>query len=108
MEKDQNINTENQDIEVKEPADDQQNKELKQDATKKIEEVKEITPEEKIKELEDKIARTLAEMENLLTKSSIFKQSIMQNYQLGKNTQQNLAEREVQHTLNRKVHLYKA
>ena len=64
MEKDQNINTENQDIEVKEPADDQQNKELKQDATKKIEEVKEITPEEKIKELEDKIARTLAEMEN--------------------------------------------
>jgi molecular chaperone GrpE len=64
MEKDQNINTENQDTEVKEPADDQQNKELKQDATKKIEEVKEITPEEKIKELEDKIARTLAEMEN--------------------------------------------
>jgi molecular chaperone GrpE len=64
MEKDQNINIENQDTEVKEPAYDEQNKELKQDAAKKIEEVKEITPEEKIKELEDKIARTLAEMEN--------------------------------------------
>jgi molecular chaperone GrpE len=64
MEKDQNIDIENQDTEVKEPAYDEQNKELKQDAAKKIEEVKEITPEEKIKELEDKIARTLAEMEN--------------------------------------------
>ena len=33
-----------------------------EDKTK--EEIKEPTPEEKVKELEDKVARTLAEMEN--------------------------------------------
>jgi len=73
MEKDQNINTENQDTEVKEPVSEEQNKEpvseeqnkeAKQNTAEKNEEVKEITPEEKIKELEDKLARTFAEMEN--------------------------------------------
>jgi len=64
MEKDQNINTENQDTEVKEPIFDEQNEAIKQKTAEKIEEVKEITPEEKIKELEDKLARAFAEMEN--------------------------------------------
>jgi len=88
MNKDQNINTEDQDTEVKEPvsedqdtevkepiSEDQdtevkepvsedQDNEVKQSSAKKSEEVKEITPEEKIKELEDKVARTFAEMEN--------------------------------------------
>ena len=64
MEKDQNINTENQDIEVKKPISEEQSNEVKQNNAEKSEEVKEITPEEKIKELEDKLARAFAEMEN--------------------------------------------
>ena len=64
MEKDQNINTENQDTEIKEPVFEEQNKEVKQKNAEKIEEVKEVTPEEKIKELEDKLTRSFAEMEN--------------------------------------------
>ena len=64
MNKDQNINTENQDTEVKEPTSEEQDNEINQNSVKKSEEVKEITPEEKIKELEDKVARTFAEMEN--------------------------------------------
>jgi len=64
MEKDQNINTENQDAEVKEPTSEDQNKEHEQNVTEKSEEIREITPEEKIKELEDKITRAFAEMEN--------------------------------------------
>ena len=64
MNKDQNINTENQDTEVKEPTSKEQDNEINQNSFKKSEEVKEITPEEKIKELEDKVARTFAEMEN--------------------------------------------
>ena len=64
MNKDQNINTENQDTEVKEPTSEEQDNEINQNSPKKSEEVKEITPEEKIKELEDKVARTFAEMEN--------------------------------------------
>ena len=64
MEKDQNINTENQDTEIKEPVFEEQNKEVKQNNAEKIEEVKEVTPEEKIKELEDKLTRAFAEMEN--------------------------------------------
>jgi len=38
--------------------------EIKQDESKKNEKKKSISPEEKIKELEDKLTRTLAEMEN--------------------------------------------
>ena len=86
MEKDQNIDTKNQDtdmsetnskIENEEPKvndldkkeelkNDDLNKkeELKNDDLNKKEELKEITPEEKIVELEDKITRTFAEMEN--------------------------------------------
>ncbi len=64
MEKDQNINTKNQDTEAKEAVSEEQNKEVKQNTNEKNEEIKEITPEEKIKELEDKVVRTLAEMEN--------------------------------------------
>jgi len=64
MEEDQNINTENQDNEVKEPISEDQNHETKHDNVEKSDEAKEITPEEKIKELEDKLARAFAEMEN--------------------------------------------
>jgi len=64
MEKDQNIDTENQDTETREAVSEEQNKEVKQSTVEKHEEIKEITPEEKIKELEDKVVRTLAEMEN--------------------------------------------
>jgi molecular chaperone GrpE len=88
MEKDQNINTENQDTEVNELTSEnqdtevneltsenqdtevneltskEQNNELKPSINEKNEEVKKITAEEKIKELEDKVARAFAEMEN--------------------------------------------
>ena len=64
MEKDQNINAENQDIDTKEPISDQENKAEKQKDAQINEEIDEITPEEKIKELEDKVARAFAEMEN--------------------------------------------
>jgi len=71
MEKDQNINTKNQETELKEHTFEdkseetkEQNFEEKSEETEKNEEVKEITPEEKIKELEDKLIRTFAEMEN--------------------------------------------
>jgi molecular chaperone GrpE len=81
MEKDQNINSESQNEEIKETEAEEQGVsaekkgEVKEtdaeeqgvSAEKKgevKEELKEITPEEKIKELEDKVARTFAEMEN--------------------------------------------
>jgi molecular chaperone GrpE len=74
MEKDQNINTENQSTEPKEVESEDQNintenqstepKEVEKNALENTDEVKEITPEEKILELEDKMVRTLAEMEN--------------------------------------------
>ena len=87
MEKDQNINVEIKKLdteeqgaeekieEIKESAtekqgDEEKIEEIKESATEKqgpeekIEEVKEITPDEKIKNLEDKLSRTLAEMEN--------------------------------------------
>jgi len=64
MEKDQNIDNNNEDIGAKEPSSEEQNKNSKQKNTEKTEEVKETTPEEKIKELEDKVARAFAEMEN--------------------------------------------
>ena len=64
MEKDQNIETENQNIEEKELNPNQQNADLEKDTISKNEKIKEITPEEKIIELEDKMIRTFAEMEN--------------------------------------------
>ena len=64
MEKDQNINPEGQNEEIKETETEKQIQEGREDLTEKKEEIKEITPEEKIKELEDKVARTFAEMEN--------------------------------------------
>jgi molecular chaperone GrpE len=74
MEKDQNINAENQSGEVEEINSKDKNiepenqgiepKEDEKNASENIEEVKEITPEEKILELEDKMARAFAEMEN--------------------------------------------
>ena len=64
MEKDQNINSENQNEEIKENEVEEQNQVEQETSAEKTEEVKEITPEEKIKELEDKLTRTFAEMEN--------------------------------------------
>ena len=64
MEKDQNINTENQDTDVKESVLGEQNQKDEQNKTEKDEEIKKITPEEKNLELEDKLVRTFAEMEN--------------------------------------------
>ena len=67
MEKDQNINTEDQnsqESEVNELNSEEKNNELKNTDFKQKEEIKEATPEEKIKELEDKLIRTFAEMEN--------------------------------------------
>ena len=64
MEKDQNINSENQNEEIKENEAEGQNQAEQEISADKTEEVKEVTPEEKIKELEDKLTRTFAEMEN--------------------------------------------
>ena len=65
MEKDQNINPENQNEEAKESTKDEQIEEVVGgDSADKNEEVKEPTPEERIIELEDKVARAFAEMEN--------------------------------------------
>jgi len=64
MEKDQNINSENQNEEIKENEAEEQNQVEQEISADKTEEAKEITPEEKIKELEDKLTRTFAEMEN--------------------------------------------
>ncbi|MDA9643396.1 nucleotide exchange factor GrpE [Candidatus Pelagibacter sp.] len=59
MEKDQNINIKDQDIEEKKPINEDHHS-----SHQEKEEINEITTEEKIKELEDKISRTFAEMEN--------------------------------------------
>ncbi len=64
MEKDQNVNSENQNEEVKDTLTEEQIQQEQGDPKEKNEEIKEITPEEKIKELEDKVARAFAEMEN--------------------------------------------
>ena len=76
MEKDQNINPEEQNNEPQELSTEEQNNEPQELSTEEqnnegekktlesIEEVKELTPEEKILELEDKLARSFAEMEN--------------------------------------------
>jgi molecular chaperone GrpE len=64
MEKDQNINSESQNEEIKETETEGQIQEEQGISAEEKREVKEITPEEKIKELEDKLTRTFAEMEN--------------------------------------------
>ena len=65
MEKDQNINTEEQINEPKEVSSEEQINEPKEvSPEEKILEPKEVSPEEKILELEDKVARAFAEMEN--------------------------------------------
>ena len=71
MEKDQIINTEDQNNEANEVSREDQNKEANEVSPEDIkntlendEEVKEDTPEEKILKLEDKLARAFAEMEN--------------------------------------------
>ena len=64
MEEDQNINSESQNEEIKEAEIEEQIQLEQEDSTEKNQEVKEISLEEKIKELEDKVVRTLAEMEN--------------------------------------------
>jgi len=64
MEKDQNINSEDQNEEIKETEANEGIQEEQEDSLEKNQEVKDVTPEEKIKELEDKIARAFAEMEN--------------------------------------------
>ena len=63
MEKDQTINSESQNEEIKGTEAEEQVQE-EQGISAETEEVKEVTPEEKIKELEDKVARAFAEMEN--------------------------------------------
>ena len=64
MEKDQNINSESLNEEIKQDETEQQIQLEKEDLIEKNQEVKEISLEEKIKELEDKVARAFAEMEN--------------------------------------------
>ena len=65
MEKDENINIDKQDPQLNEDTSEKEEKNNEKNTSDKSdEELKELTPEEKIKELEDKLARTLAEMEN--------------------------------------------
>ena len=64
MEKDQSVNTDNQDNEDKELGLEDQDNKAKEKFLENTDEPKEITPEEKIFELEDKVARAFAEMEN--------------------------------------------
>ena len=64
MEKDQNINTEDQNNEPEKVAPENLNKEVEKNTSEIAEEIKEISPEEKILELEDKLVRSFAEMEN--------------------------------------------
>ena len=65
MEKDENINIDKQDPQLNEDTSEKEEKNTEKNTSDKPdEELKELTPEEKIKELEDKLARTLAEMEN--------------------------------------------
>ena len=65
MEKEQNSKTEEKINNKKESQDIAENNEKQKETIVTSEDkIKEITPEDKIKELEDKLARTLAEMEN--------------------------------------------
>ena len=64
MEKDQNINSEDQNEEIKQTEATEEIQKVQGDSVEKYQEAKEVIPEEKIKELEDKVARAFAEMEN--------------------------------------------
>ena len=77
MEKDQNINVENQDNSPNDASTDDKNNasgnideinevspKNQNDNSENIDDIKEVSPEEKILELEDKVARAFAEMEN--------------------------------------------
>ena len=64
MEKDQNINSDSQNEEIKDAEVEKQTQEEQEISAEKKEEVKEVTPEEKIRVLEDRLTRTFAEMEN--------------------------------------------
>ena len=64
MEKDQNDNSEHQNMKSEEIKTEDQDNEIKQNTPENTDTKKEITPEEKVLELEDKITRTFAEMEN--------------------------------------------
>ena len=64
MTKDQKINTEAQNEEVKKTGIEDKIPETEQNSTEQKEEINEITAEEKIKELEGKVIRAFAEMEN--------------------------------------------
>ena len=64
MEKDQNLNTEDKSTKPEVTASEDKNNEVEKKASETVNEVKEVSPEEKILKLEDKLARTLAEMEN--------------------------------------------
>jgi molecular chaperone GrpE len=64
MEKDQNTNSETQNNEAEEIKVDELSNGSQPDSSESNELPKKITPEKKILELEDKLTRTLAEMEN--------------------------------------------
>jgi len=64
MEKDQKINTDKQNEDVNETSINDKTIDDSPDSVEQEEEIKEITTEETIKNLQDKVARTLAEMEN--------------------------------------------
>jgi len=64
MEKDQNINNEEQVNEPKEINPEEQINEIQKDAPENTNIIEKISPEDKILELEDKVARAFAEMEN--------------------------------------------
>ena len=64
MEKDQNINAEEQVNEPKEITPENEINEAELNTSNNTEEIKETSPEEKILDLEDKVARAFAEMEN--------------------------------------------
>ena len=64
MEKDQNINAEEQVDEPEEITPENEINEAEQNTSNNTEEIKETSPEEKILDLEDKVARAFAEMEN--------------------------------------------
>ena len=64
MEKDQNLSSKNQDIELEKTISEEQSDITEENTENKKKEENEVTPEEKIKELEEKLIRTFAEMEN--------------------------------------------
>ena len=64
MEKDQNLNTNNLSEKENSKPDKDSSTEKTHSINKKEQKQKDISPEEKISELEDKLTRTLAEMEN--------------------------------------------